>query len=253
MNTSDKTDEVVPALVAALHQINNVTKDSAGHHGKYATLNACLDAVKPVLEQHDLALHQHVVDSERGVCVRTRIWHKSGQWVEDDGLTMPAPNDPQKVGGSVTYARRYSLTTFFGISTEDDDGASASRAIQRQNRPPRTTATRPQQDRAPSRPTPAPTAPEIDEQAPIPDDPRDRFMVTDPQIRKIAVLFGTLGIKDRDAKIAHINKTLGTNVASSKELTLDQAKQLINQMEAEADRAVRTVEGAEMTNQGSDA
>lgn len=73
----------------------------------------------------------------------------------------------------------------------------------------------------------------------VPRVPDTVFMVADPQIRKMAVLFGRLGIKERDAKLDHINTTLGTNVASSKELTLDQAKQLITEMEAEADRTGR--------------
>ena len=125
MRTSDTTDKIVPEWVAALHEVNAVTKDSSGHHGKYATLGACLDAVKPVLAAHGLALHQYNASSER-VRIVTRIWHTSGQWLEDEGLDMPAPNDPQKVGGSVTYARRYALTTFFGITTTDDDAHDAT-------------------------------------------------------------------------------------------------------------------------------
>ena len=125
MRTSEATDKIIPEWVRALHEVNAVTKDSSGHHGKYATLGACLDAVKPVLAAHGLALHQYNA-SYNGVRIVTRIWHESGQWIEDEGLDMPAPNDPQKVGGSVTYARRYALTTFFGITTTDDDANDAT-------------------------------------------------------------------------------------------------------------------------------
>lgn len=125
MRTSEATDKIIPAWVSALHEVNAVTKDSSGHHGKYATLGACLDAVKPVLQERGLALHQYNSSSDK-VRIVTRIWHESGQWLEDEGLDMPAPNDPQKVGGSVTYARRYALTTFFGITTTDDDAHDAT-------------------------------------------------------------------------------------------------------------------------------
>lgn len=127
MITSDETDKIAPQWVKALHALENVTKDSAGHHGKYATLNACLRAVKPVLEQYGLAVQQyHRPAGDNKVGVVTRIWHESGQWLEDEGLAMAAPNDPQKVGGAITYGKRYSLTTFCAISTEDDDGQAAA-------------------------------------------------------------------------------------------------------------------------------
>lgn len=126
MNTSEAKDKIIPAWIEALHEVGAVTQDSSGHHGKYATLGACLDAVKPVLKERGLAVQQYNTESERGVRVVTRIWHESGQWLEDGGLTMPAPSDPQKVGGAVTYARRYALTTFFAITTRDDDGQEAT-------------------------------------------------------------------------------------------------------------------------------
>lgn len=144
MRTSESTTNIGPAWVAALNGVHNVTKDASGHHGKYATLSACLDAVKPVLQDLGLAVQQYATTSEQGsVTIVTRVWHESGEWIEDEGMRMPAPNDPQKVGGSVTYGRRYSLTTFFAISTEDDDGQSASDAMK--DRP----AARPQQTREP--------------------------------------------------------------------------------------------------------
>ena len=49
----------------------------------------------------------------------------------------------------------------------------------------------------------------------------------------MAILFGTIGIKDRTDKLDYINAVLGTNVKSSKELTMTQAGQLIDHMEAE--------------------
>ena len=127
MITSDSIDKIAPAWVAALQGVADVTKDSEGHHGKYASLAACLATVKPQLGNHGLAVQQYNRPGEGGkVVVVTRIWHESGQWLEDEGLAMAAPNDPQKVGGAVTYARRYSLTTFFAIATEDDDGHAAT-------------------------------------------------------------------------------------------------------------------------------
>jgi hypothetical protein len=38
---------------------------------------------------------------------------------------MRLGNDPQAVGSAMTYSRRYSLLTIFGIATEDDDAQAA--------------------------------------------------------------------------------------------------------------------------------
>lgn len=126
MNHSEQIDKIAPAWIAALHEVNNVTVDGDGNWGKYATIGACLAVVKPVLARHGLAVQQYSRPGDGRVLITTRIWHDSGQWIEDEGLAMPAPNDPQKVGGSVTYGRRYALTTFFAIATADDDGQSAA-------------------------------------------------------------------------------------------------------------------------------
>lgn len=83
-----------------------------------------------------------------------------------------------------------------------------------------------------SRPTEPEIAPEIDEQLPLGGEDEE-FMATDKQIRKVAILFGTIGIKDRSDKLDYINAVLGTNVKSSKEMTMAQAGQLIEHMEAE--------------------
>ena len=84
----------------------------------------------------------------------------------------------------------------------------------------------------PQPPTEPEIAPETDEQLPLGGE-SDEFLATDKQIRKVAILFGTIGIKDRTDKLDYINAVLNTNVKSSKELTMAQAGQLIEHMEAE--------------------
>jgi hypothetical protein len=76
------------------------------------------------------------------------VWHTSGQWLEDEGLAMAAPNDPQKVGGAVTYARRYSLVTFMAITAADDDGQAATDHMRQPARQP--AQQRPTEDVQPS-------------------------------------------------------------------------------------------------------
>ena len=64
----------------------------------------------------------------------TKLIHSS---LEEELVEMPLvakdPNDPQKIGGALTYMRRYSLTSILGIMEVDDDGNKASEKIPKGN------------------------------------------------------------------------------------------------------------------------
>ena len=118
------------SLVAALAALDNVkaNKINPAFKAKYVSLDALLDAIKPVLLEHDLALIQTLVSQEGKVGVSTAFLHVSGErfdfgtlLVKADGLTA------QQIGGAITYIRRQSIQTACSISVDlDDDGAVAS-------------------------------------------------------------------------------------------------------------------------------
>ena len=126
----ENTTTATAALVQALAALDNVkaNKINPAFKARYVSLDALLDAIKPVLLDHDLALIQTLVSSEGKVGVSTAFLHASGErfdfgtlLVKADGLT------PQQVGGAITYLRRQSIQTACGISVDlDDDGAAAS-------------------------------------------------------------------------------------------------------------------------------
>ena len=126
-NTTTATAALVQAL-AALDNVKANKSNPAFKGSRYVSLDALLEAVKPVLLDHDLALIQTLVSSEGKVGVSTAFLHASGErfdfgtlLVKADGLT------PQQVGGAITYLRRQSIQTACGISVDlDDDGAAAS-------------------------------------------------------------------------------------------------------------------------------
>jgi hypothetical protein len=103
-------------------------EDNPFFKSKYVPLNQVLRVVKPVLHKNNFIVEQEpcVIDGES--CLKTRIIHKSGE--EFTGTTkLPSKdsNDPQKIGGSITYMRRYSLCSMLGLEEEDDDGNDASK------------------------------------------------------------------------------------------------------------------------------
>jgi len=117
-------------LIGALAKMENVGANrlNPAFKARYVSLDALLDAVKPVLKEHNLALVQVLETEEGKVGVSTSLLHSSGHlfsfgklMVKADGLTA------QQVGGAITYIRRQSIQTACGISVDlDDDGHQAS-------------------------------------------------------------------------------------------------------------------------------
>ena len=117
-------------LIGAFAKMENVGANrlNPAFKARYVSLDALLDAVKPVLQAHNLALVQVLETEEGKVGVSTSLLHTSGHlfafgklMVKADGLTA------QQVGGAITYIRRQSIQTACGISVDlDDDGHQAS-------------------------------------------------------------------------------------------------------------------------------
>lgn len=132
MSTTPKTPPTATAsLVAALAALDNVKANKivkANFTAKYVSLDALLDAVKPVLLDHDLALIQTLVSQDGKVGVSTAFLHASGERFDFGTLLVKAEGlTAQQIGGAITYIRRQSIQTACGISVDlDDDGSLAS-------------------------------------------------------------------------------------------------------------------------------
>ena len=105
------------------------TAVKANFTAKYISLDVLLDAIKPILAKHDLALFQQIVSDDGKVGVLTQFIHADGTVFEAGRLLLKAEGlNPQQVGSLVTYSRRITASTAAGISVDtDDDGAAASR------------------------------------------------------------------------------------------------------------------------------
>lgn len=144
MFTSLSNDKVIPAFQKALGDIESAVKDSTNPHlkNKYASLAACVTAIKPALATNSLGMSQAPTLSGdlKLISVDTIVFHSSGQYLRWE-FSMPlefAPK-PQEVGKTVTYVRRYALAGFGLITDDDDDGNSGSGvngSNQQRNSPP---------------------------------------------------------------------------------------------------------------------
>lgn len=96
---------------------------------KYVPLEQLIPEVLPVLNAAGLVLLQFPTTIEGGEPgLRTRIIHAStGEFFEDTMPLMLAKDDPQGQGSAITYARRYSILSIFGLVADVDDDAEATR------------------------------------------------------------------------------------------------------------------------------
>ena len=118
---------IIAALAKALPELESAKKNKANpaFKSKYADLAAVIEALEPI-RKHGLWYRQVLHESSEGVNVETIYIHEGGDTLSAGSLYMPATKrDAQGFGSALTYARRYSLQSAFGLATEDDDGNAA--------------------------------------------------------------------------------------------------------------------------------
>lgn len=130
MRQSEEVKDLFEALVNARSDIKNLYPSSSGYGYDYVPLEKIIDMLKSVLPRYGLdwiQLPSQGTDNT-SVGLTTRIFHKSGQWLEDT-VIVPATevkgtNASQKLGASITYFRRYALCAAFGIAGDKDVDAN---------------------------------------------------------------------------------------------------------------------------------
>jgi hypothetical protein len=131
MEQSENIADLATALAIAQGQIENALKTRENPHfrSKYADLAGVWDACRDALSSNGLSVIQspgELVDGR--MAMTTQLCHKSGQWVRGS-LTIPLGKaDAQAYGSATSYARRYALAAFVGVSPADDDGEAATAA-----------------------------------------------------------------------------------------------------------------------------
>jgi hypothetical protein len=100
------------------------TKSGGSYTYSYADLSDVVAAVTPILHKNGLCvIHLGGVEAGRQT-LRTILTHSESDEKAISDFLLPPTDDPQDMGGSITYFRRYALCSILGIVTEDDaDGA----------------------------------------------------------------------------------------------------------------------------------
>ncbi len=153
--TAPPAHRVAPELAAALARAQGefqtirkdrsatVTMKSGGQYRyAFADLATVLEAVRPALAKHELALIQlpavRQVDGAAFVSVETLLVHSTGASISTQLELGISDSTPQAIGSGLTYARRYSVLALLGIAAEDeDDDAQGAQPGAQETRAPR--------------------------------------------------------------------------------------------------------------------
>ena len=131
METSETKAELFKAFANFKKKLKQPLKDANNpfFKSKYVPLENVVQVVDEAMIDTGLSYTQGIADLEEGYLrVDTIVLHESGEYMVIKGSKVkPVKNDPQSAGSATTYARRYSLSTAFGIASDpDDDGNGAS-------------------------------------------------------------------------------------------------------------------------------
>lgn len=131
-------DGIYASLAAAQAEMKNPPLDGTNPHfrSRFATLAAVLDSVRGPLNDQGLFLNQSLEDGR----LLTTVWNQAGESATLCSIPCKTDDDPQKSGSRITYLRRYSLLSAFGLVGDDDDDGNAASEPQRKDRrePPET-------------------------------------------------------------------------------------------------------------------
>lgn len=116
------------AMAKAFSEITGAARTKENNHlrYKYAELQDVIDAIKPHIAKYGLWFYQivHIIDGY--AAIETVIVHESGESLSCGIVRVPiGKGDAQGYGSALTYARKYSLSSAFGVAQDDDDGEKA--------------------------------------------------------------------------------------------------------------------------------
>ena len=128
--TVQNVSQNIATALLEFHKTNpHAYEDKKNPHYKnqYASLESVIKTVRTA-SQFGLTFTQEM-DFEGDITfVRTVMMHSSGDTrVSRTKIVSKDPNDPQKQGSAISYAKRYGLQSIFGLPSDDDDGEIANK------------------------------------------------------------------------------------------------------------------------------
>ena len=125
---SESIKNLASAQVKVQQEIKDIGKDSQGYGYNYTSYDALVKYLRPLLTKYGLSFVQMPVGNDGEIGVQTIYMHTSGEWitsvVKSPIENAKGMNTYQSVGAAITYFRRYSLSAFVGIASDEDNDAT---------------------------------------------------------------------------------------------------------------------------------
>ena len=130
-NKGEQMKALYKALAAFQQEVPTIKKNAQGYGYRFADLEQINDVIKPILAKHGLGYAQPI----EGKAIRTIVFHvESGESIESltdipQGVQLAKMNEFQALGSGITYLRRYSLSSMFGLVTDEDADAAGEQVV----------------------------------------------------------------------------------------------------------------------------
>lgn len=128
MKLDKLSKEFISDLIPLVNSLGNLAKTASVQYGStkfnYVPIDDMLAKIK---ENDNFAFLQPLGSMEDGTpCIQCVLIHKSGECIVSDPyrLVVKQGGKKQDEGAEITYSRRYSMASFFGIASDDDDDAN---------------------------------------------------------------------------------------------------------------------------------
>jgi len=127
---SESIKNIAAAQLKVQKEIKDISKDSTGYGYNYTSFDKLVQYLRPLLTKHGISFVQMPVGDDKQVGLQTMYMHaESGEWITNSIKSPIAEskgmNTYQSIGSAITYFRRYSLSSFVGIASEEDIDASS--------------------------------------------------------------------------------------------------------------------------------
>lgn len=209
--SDNPTAKIAAALAAFQAEMPTVHKGKRAEVGKYSYTYADLadvtEAAMPRLTTHGLSFSSSPQRAEGGYELVGTLLHTSGESLS--GALPLRGNNPQELGSSITYMRRYLFGCLTGLVTDDDDDGALAQKQQRQQR------------RQPAKKAVGGETGEA---------------ITKAQSQKMHATFNDAGITERPDRLKFVVDVIGREVDSSNELTKAEASKVIEALTYELEQ-----------------
>jgi hypothetical protein len=132
VKTSETVVKIFQALISFQAEVKPAEKNGKNpfFSSSYSTLQDVFESIKPGMKLNKLGVIQspELYETQEGKFIKvvSRVIHESGEWIEGEVSASLKDANPQTIGSAISYLRRYSLISLFGIASEDDDDGNAA-------------------------------------------------------------------------------------------------------------------------------